>query len=149
MLYSGSALRVVVVVALITAGVMLRLGWAVAQDDGDLYDCMDFTTQEEAQAVYEDDPSDPYGLDGPPGESFTGEQGVACEDLPSGGSDGGSGSDDGTGGTSGDQYATNDQYTDDGTLMDAGGPADGPVPVMPDGGCPEEFPLLQSGACWP
>jgi hypothetical protein len=56
---------------------------ALAQDE---FDCDDFDTQEEAQAVFNDDPSDPSGLDGPPGDAFTGEQGVACEELPSGGS---------------------------------------------------------------
>jgi hypothetical protein len=49
---------------------------------GDL-DCEDFDYQEGAQAVYEQDTSDPNGLDGPPGESYTGEQGEACENLPS------------------------------------------------------------------
>jgi hypothetical protein len=46
------------------------------------YDCSDFDTQEQAQRVYEQDTSDPSGLDGPPGEEYTGEQDVACEDLP-------------------------------------------------------------------
>ncbi len=50
--------------------------------DADL-DCSDFDYQEDAQVVYEQDTSDPHGLDGPPGERFTGEQGVACEGLPS------------------------------------------------------------------
>jgi hypothetical protein len=45
-------------------------------------DCADFDSQAEAQEVYDDDPSDPHGLDGPSGEGFTGEEGVACEDLP-------------------------------------------------------------------
>lgn len=49
--------------------------------DGDL-DCTEFDTQEEAQRAYERDTSDPHGLDGPQGEGYTGEQGVACEDLP-------------------------------------------------------------------
>ncbi len=40
------------------------------------YDCANFATQEEAQRVYERDPSDPYRLDGSP------EDGVACESLP-------------------------------------------------------------------
>jgi hypothetical protein len=35
-----------------------------------------------------------------------------------------------------------------GTLMSAGGPTTGPVPVMPDGGCPKEFPDLRDGACY-
>ena len=53
---------------------------ALAQQD--LYDCADFTYQEDAQAVYNQDTSDPYGLDGPQGESYAGQQGVACEELP-------------------------------------------------------------------
>jgi hypothetical protein len=39
-------------------------------------DCADFSTQEEAQAEYDADPSDPHDLDGSP------EDGVACESLP-------------------------------------------------------------------
>lgn len=46
--------------------------------DGD-YDCDDLT-QEQAQYIYDQDPSDPYGLDGPIGEESSGEPGVACED---------------------------------------------------------------------
>jgi hypothetical protein len=53
---------------------------ALAQQD--LYDCSDFTYQEDAQAVYDQNPSDPYGLDGPPGPAYEGNPGVACEDLP-------------------------------------------------------------------
>lgn len=45
--------------------------------------CEDFAFQEDAQAVYDRDPSDPNGLDGPIGEASAGEPGVACEDLPS------------------------------------------------------------------
>jgi hypothetical protein len=48
----------------------------------DEFDCSDFDTQEQAQQTYEWDTSDPNGLDGPPGEGYTGEQGVACENLP-------------------------------------------------------------------
>lgn len=58
-------------------------GGAVPQDDAtaqqvDL-DCGDFASQAEAQAVLREDPSDPYGLDGPVGPVGTGEPGVACE----------------------------------------------------------------------
>ncbi len=42
----------------------------------------DFTYQEDAQAVYDQDPTDPNGLDGAPGESYEGTQGVLCEALP-------------------------------------------------------------------
>jgi hypothetical protein len=32
-------------------------------------------------------------------------------------------------------------------LLEAGGPTDGPMPAMPDGGCPKEYPFERSGAC--
>jgi hypothetical protein len=48
---------------------------APAQEGGDL-DCGDFEFQEDAQAVYDQDPSDPNGLDGNDND------GIACEDLP-------------------------------------------------------------------
>lgn len=35
-----------------------------------------------------------------------------------------------------------------GQLMNAGGPADGPMPLMPDGGCPAEFPVEKNGSCY-
>jgi hypothetical protein len=43
--------------------------------------------------------------------------------------------------------ATPDQ--DRSPLMDAGGPAAGPVPLMPGGGCPEEYPVRRHDACYP
>ena len=36
---------------------------------------------------------------------------------------------------------------DDG-LLDAGGLTTGPVPTIPGGGCPEEFPVQHDGACY-
>jgi len=68
--------------ALCMAAVLMFAPAAMAQDE---FDCEDFATQEEAQAEYDADTSDPSGLDGPIGESSTGEPGVACEELPSGG----------------------------------------------------------------
>jgi hypothetical protein len=35
-----------------------------------------------------------------------------------------------------------------GDLFNAGGPADGPVPLMPGGECPSEYPVLKDGACY-
>lgn len=52
--------------------------------------------------------------------------------------------------TTQDQYAggaVQDQYQ--GNLMRAGGPTNGPVPLMPDGSCPVEFPTERGGACYP
>ncbi|CAA9445454.1 hypothetical protein AVDCRST_MAG82-3280 [uncultured Rubrobacteraceae bacterium] len=36
-----------------------------------------------------------------------------------------------------------------GSLLDAGGPTSGPLPLMPEGGCPREFPKMRNGACYP
>lgn len=47
----------------------------------DIYNCDDFQFQEDAQAEYERDPSDPSGLDGSIGPNN--DDGKACEDLPS------------------------------------------------------------------
>ncbi len=134
-------LGILIVAALMLAVFSARLAWetmtpAEAQSSGDQFDCADFDTQEEAQAVYEQDISDPSGLDGPQGETSDGTPGVACESLPSGGSSGG-----GTGGSSG-QY----QYSG-GSLMDSGGPGDGePLPLMPGGGCPTGY-TERDGVC--
>jgi murein DD-endopeptidase MepM/ murein hydrolase activator NlpD len=46
-------------------------------------DCADFPFQEDAQAYYNADRTDPFGLDGPRGTAFSGIEGVACESLPS------------------------------------------------------------------
>ena len=34
------------------------------------------------------------------------------------------------------------------TLLEAGGPQDGPAPALPGGGCPAEFPVEQGNACY-
>ena len=36
-----------------------------------------------------------------------------------------------------------------GNLLEAGGPTSGPLPLMPNGGCPQEFPAMRDGACYP
>jgi hypothetical protein len=35
-----------------------------------------------------------------------------------------------------------------GNLFRAGRPRSGPVPLMPDGGCPVEYPVERDGACY-
>lgn len=183
MLRESSMLKVAAVVFLVVAvGFFARVAWettptAQAQNTRN---CPDFQTQEEAQAVLDQDPGDPNRLD---------DDGIACESLPS--SSGGSTSpDDSSGspgpsddqdrssgqpsGSAGDQNES-DQKTDPGSsqnrpgnqanpddtqnpledradnqerLLEAGGPVSGPVPLMPDGGCPEEFPMQRDGACY-
>jgi hypothetical protein len=34
------------------------------------------------------------------------------------------------------------------TTLNSGGPSEGPVPEMPGGGCPQEFPVEIGGACF-
>ena len=34
-------------------------------------------------------------------------------------------------------------------LLEAGGPTSGRVPLMPDRGCPREFPTKREGLCYP
>lgn len=85
---------------------------ASAQD----LNCDDFDTQEEAQAEYDADPSDPHGLD-------RDGDGVACQNLPSGGAVDTD--------TDTDEDATGDEdATEDAPSMPetgAGGTADGAV----------------------
>ena len=84
-------LRKIAAVTVLTAGMSYPLaGVALAQD----LDCPDFSTQAEAQAVYDRDPSDPNNLDAD-------NDGTACESLPGGalgsGENGGAGGDQETG----------------------------------------------------
>jgi hypothetical protein len=72
------------------------------------------------------------------------DDGLACESLPHLPGSGGSASPSPSpvGGT-GSATQGNDG------LFNAGGPKSGPVPLMPDGSCPAEFPTQQGGACYP
>jgi len=112
--------RVTVSFAVAACWVMCSLApaWAQSPQEGDLYDCDDFTYQEEAQRVYDRDPSDPYGLDGPIGPASSGIPGKACEVLPSRPD---------SGGTPGD-----DQYAEE-----PPGDIDDPGDVVPDTGAGE------------
>lgn len=106
-----------------TAVVALQAAPAAAQDQ---YNCDDFQYQEEAQAVYDEDPSDPHGLDGPVGDESSGTPGIACESLPSRGGGGGGGEDDGDDSAAGgiDQLprtGPEDQLALAGGLLVAGG----------------------------
>ena len=69
--------RVAVLFVVAVCWVMCSVAPALAQSvgEGDLYDCPDFPYQEDAQKVYDRDPSDPYGLDAD-------NDGIACEDQP-------------------------------------------------------------------
>ncbi len=76
-----AALAAALSATLLVGGVVGMAGTALAA--GGL-DCSDFDFREEAQAVLDADRSDPHRLDGGPDGAG---DGVACESLPSGGSD--------------------------------------------------------------
>jgi hypothetical protein len=145
-----SSWRMLVLAALVlTSGFMLRLALqdvvspttpAQAQSpaEGDLYDCGNFTYQEEAQAVFDQDQSDPYGLDEDPGP----DDGIACETLPSRPGGGGGG-----GGTVPTPEPTSSPPPEP-TLLDGGGPENGTAPLMPGGVCPAEYPVKRADLCY-
>lgn len=144
---SNWVVKISFIVLVLAAGFTARLAYeewvrpglfdvrpAQAQEETDL-DCDDFASREDAQDELDQDPFDPNDLD-PDGD------GVACEP----------GEDDGLDSADTDQYSDDDTFSnspdregDD--LLEAGGPSEGPVPLMPGGGCPEEFPVLKDGAC--
>ncbi len=147
----GSRLFIVCAALVVVFGVVGRITYeqmqsptpAQAQGSQDLYNCDDFATQEEAQAVYDQHPSDPYGLDGPIGEASDGEAGVACEELL-----------DDTG-TTDDTTTTgpSEQYDDGsgdrpGDLMKSGASGPGPVLTLPDGSCIPDYPNKRNGYCY-
>lgn len=104
-----SRLRPVVAAAVLAAAASFPLaGTAFAQD----LNCDDFATQEEAQAEYERDTSDPHNLDGD-------NDGIACEELISEGS--------GTGNSGGDDSSGDDSNS--GTKTDS----DSQVEEVPEG----------------
>jgi len=144
--------RLLVVGLVLLAGVVSRVTYeqlvypdepAVAQSNQ--YDCASFGSRESAQAELERDPSDPNNLD-PDGN------GRACEDyaygsnaanspLPSSPSPS-------SPSTSRPSPSPTPRPQGDGNLLDAGGPTQGPVPLMPDGNCPPEFPTKHNDRCY-
>jgi hypothetical protein len=110
---------------------------AVAQ--ADQYDCASFGSQESAQVELDRDPSDPNNLD-------SDGNGIACDNYPYG--------------TSGSVAASTPAPSSNASaspkpkpplksrnLFASGGPKNGPVPLMADGGCPAEFPAKRNGLC--
>ena len=143
------ALRLLIAVLVLASGFTLRVAWEELADpttpayaQTDQYDCASFGSQESAQTELDRDPSDPSNLD-------PDDDGTACEDYDYGvgttdaaGDQYDSAAQDQYGSAAGDQYGT-------GNLFDSGGSGSGPVPMMPDGGCPSQFPAERDGACYP
>jgi hypothetical protein len=74
-------MRRILVVAVVAAGAMMAGDSSVSAGGQHLYDCAYFGYQEDAQAVYDRNPDDPYQLD-------QNGNGIACEGLPSRPTDG-------------------------------------------------------------
>ena len=87
---------------------------------GSSVQCSDFETRQQAQSVFEQDEI----LYGDALDSNI--NGVACDE--------------------GNFF--DGPRNQGGDLLEAGGPTAGPVPLMPDGGCPEEYPVERAGACY-
>jgi len=121
---------------------------AAAQESADL-DCDDFATQADAQTELDADPSDPNGLDAD-------SDGIACEENAGGGATDGE-DDSNEGGASDDQYdgggaarpgdRAGGGDRGDRDLMESGGTLAAPVPPLPGGGCPAEYPVERRGYC--
>ena len=146
-------MKLLVVELVLVAGFVSRVTYekllypstpAVAQEDQ--YDCASFGSQESAQAELERDPGDPNNLD-PDGN------GQACDDYPYGTSGTNNASPSSPAPTSGSSNSASPSpkpsSPQNDNLFNSGGPTNEPVPLMPDGGCPVEFPVQHNGLCYP
>ncbi len=129
--------------------------------------CDDFDSQAEAQAELRDNPSDPHKLDEDDGP----DDGIACEttayDNPERDETPVLLRDDIPDGTKTDNKADTkidtksepkpkepttplipERIPERDTLMKAGGPSVGPMPLMPGGNCPAEYPMRRGNACY-
>ena len=150
--------------------------YADAQDDEELLFCEDFGSQAEAQQHLREDPTDPDELDEEEGEDDGIACETFSYDNPEEDLNPVTAAIDEPAATSGAQPKTTPSPPppsttpppppapptprppaptpapppgpNPGTLMNAGAPAAGPVPRMPDGSCPKEFPQERSGACY-
>ena len=124
---------------------------AVAQ--ADQYDCASFGSQESAQVELDSDPTDPNNLD-------SDGNGIACDDYPYGTSGSVAASTPAPSSAPPDAPSASASQSSnsaaspnpkppqkDRSLFASGGPTNGPVPLMADGGCPKEFPAKRHGLC--
>lgn len=162
----------VALVGLVLAAVALGLGYWLyglgsskvqAQEQRDPrpgLQCSNFDSQAEAQQLLRENPDDSDVLDNDPG----GSDGIACEtfeyDNPE--------RDETPVDVSGDDTTTpsppprsnpapspppksaptpSPSPRPEPPLLEAGGPTIGPVPIMPNGSCPREFPEKRDGTC--
>ena len=130
-----------------------------AMAQADQYDCASFGSQESAQVELDSDPSDPNNLD-------SDGNGIACDNYPYGTS-GSVAASTPAPSTPAPSSAPPDEPSASASpisnssasspkpkppqgsrnLFASGGPTNGPVPLMADGGCPAEFPARRNGLC--
>jgi hypothetical protein len=154
-----TTVRLLVVGLVLLAGLVSRVTYeqlihprepAAAQANQD--NCASFGSQQSAQAALERDPSDPQDLD-PEGN------GRACDDFdfsvstatpssPSPSTTSPSTTLPSSPSASSPSPSSKPSPLGDRNLLDAGGPTKGPVPLMPDGGCPPEFPTKHKNLCY-
>jgi hypothetical protein len=130
---------------------------AVAQ--ADQYDCASFGSQEAAQAELDRNPSDPNNLDSDgngracDGYDYgTGSSVAASSQSPSSASPSSASPSSASPGkpsfsSASGRASAPPRPQETHSLFDSGGPANGPVPLMADGGCPVEFPVKHNGLC--
>jgi hypothetical protein len=152
--------KLVMVGLVLVAGFVLRSTYeqiiypskpAVAQ--ADQYDCASFGSQASAQVELDSDPSDPNNLD-------SDGNGIACDNYPYGTSSSAAASTPAPSILPPDTPSASASPTSNSSasprpkppqesrnLFASGGPTNGPVPLMADGGCPAEFPAKRNGLC--
>jgi hypothetical protein len=154
--------RLLVVGLVLLAGLVSRVTYeqlmhprvpAAAQSDQ--YDCASFGSQQSAQAELERDPSDPNDLD-------SDGNGRACDDYDYSASTTNntinstttpstttpSSPSPSTISPSSPSPSSKPRAQGDRNLLNAGGPTNGPAPLMPDGTCPPEFPTKHKNLCY-
>ena len=153
--------RLAIALLVIIVGFSLRAGWefmptAEAQNTRN---CEDFRSQAQAQQYLREHPDDPDNLDAD-------NNGIACDTTsypdpardedPVSSSGGGTTSPSpgpstkpppGPGG-GGPSKKPSSEPTPPAPLFNAGGPEDGPVPLMASGSCPKEYPYQHDKACY-
>ena len=148
-----TTLRLLVVGLVLLAGLLSRVSYeqlihprerAAAQ--ADQYDCASFGSQQSAQAELERHPNDPNNLD-------TDGNGRACDDYDYNASTINttttqSTASPSTASPSSPSPTSRPRPQGDRNLLDAGGPTNGPAPLMPDGTCPAEFPTKHKNLCY-
>jgi hypothetical protein len=154
----STLLKVAVVLLVMATGFTARVVYeyaispAYAQGQQDSYDCESFRTQEEAQVIYDQDPSDPYGLDE---ADLNPGNGLACETLPHEiGATNASATSTATAASTASATstatatatATASATSDASAVTETGGPMTDIFPLSSDGTCPPAL-VKHHGAC--